>query len=144
MPDPQALFVAALKRAAAALAEAERIWAAHPAAIDALVDGTPYPPGLPSFDEFVLDFATWREAVVTRLAPATPETLVCLRRLAGPEAQAAALQPQPLGLGLDRDAVSRLTRLEVWGTTFAAPHDYTEWRLYEGDQLLSVIRMEGY
>ncbi|MCL6564609.1 MAG: hypothetical protein K6U87_16570, partial [Firmicutes bacterium] len=62
--DPAAAFVAALGRAAVAIAEAGANWVEHPDAIDALVGAAPYPEAMPSFDEFSHDFLAWAEACV--------------------------------------------------------------------------------
>ncbi|MBX5468258.1 MAG: hypothetical protein K6U14_12345, partial [Firmicutes bacterium] len=72
--DPAAAFVAALGRAAVAIAEAEANWVEHPDAIDALVGVAQYPEALPSFAEFARDFLAWVEAVADREAALRDES----------------------------------------------------------------------
>ena len=100
---------------------------------------------MPSFDEFVLDFAEWCEEVAARQDAAdTPAFLTCLEYLEGDAAQATASQPPPLGPGWDADVVAQVTRLEVWGTTFAAPEDFCEFRGFAGEKLVATTRLPGY
>ena len=70
--------------------------------------------------------------------------LVCLRRVEGPVAQAAATEPPPFGPGWDPVTAAALTRFEEWGTSFAAPEDYCEFRGYAGDRLVRSTRLPGY
>ncbi|MCL6562017.1 MAG: hypothetical protein K6U87_03310 [Firmicutes bacterium] len=62
----------------------------------------------------------------------------------GPAAQRTAACPPPLGPGWDPETAATLTRLEVWGTTLAAPEDWCEVRGFLGPWLVRAERMAGY
>lgn len=144
--DTATAFVAALGRAVVALTEANRCWTDHADAIEAVVAATGYPACLPSFDEFISDFLAWVEAIAERHA-ARQSTSSALRRLStyeGLAAKAAAAAGPPFGPGWDAKTVGRITRFEIWGTSFTAPEDYCEFRGFAGAWLIRAECMPGY
>lgn len=144
--DAATAFVAALGRAALALAAAEACWAEHPHAVDAVLEAAAYPAGLPSFDDFTHDFLAWVEALAERHAAqqATPSALARRSTYQGPAAQAAAKAGPPFGPGWDAETAGRITRFEIWGTSFIAPEDYCEFHGFAGAWLIRAERLPGY
>ncbi len=50
----------------------------------------------------------------------------------------------PFGPGFDPTVVAQADRMDVWGTTEAAPEDYTEFRLLKDGHIIAVARIPGY
>jgi hypothetical protein len=64
----------------------------------------------------------------------------------GDDAKAAAEYNKPMGMGMDREAASRVTRLEVWATTFGHEgDDFSVFVAYgEDGNAIKYMVVKGY
>ena len=69
--------------------------------------------------------------------------MIHLRSVEGPTAIHEAAKPLPFGPGL-AGHLDGVTWLEIWGTGWKDAEDYTEFRVYAGNDLLHTIRAAGY
>ena len=69
--------------------------------------------------------------------------MICLRLVEGQAAVQEAQKPLPFGPGLT-DGLDRITRVEIWGTTWDDGEDFTEFRVYAGDECRATVRVAGY
>lgn len=67
-----------------------------------------------------------------------------IQTITGSALRAAALAPPPFGPGFAEADLAGADALEVWGTTFAAPTDFVEYRLMRAEVCLRTRRVAGY
>lgn len=69
-----------------------------------------------------------------------------IERFSGERAQVVAQDRLPFGGGFDSETVSRLARLELWGSSFTdLGDDFCEYRLFDADgRQIATKRVGGY
>lgn len=71
--------------------------------------------------------------------------MILLRRISqSADILAAGATPPPFGPAFPPDVLRQADALEVWGTTFDDPEDYTEFHLLKADIIVATERIAGY